>query len=186
MQEKLERLYKECSEELRSIGINIETFGNIQIKISQRAKKRYGCCKQEEPDKKTRYRESHKIRYGVYNKHIIEISAWLMELDETIIKNTIIHEIIHCMPYCNNHGSEFKKYAEHINKRLGYNITREGNKEEDYRKSNIEYHDDQQPKYKVQCCDCGQVFYRQRITRGFTRKYRCGICNGKFNVTFLQ
>ena len=29
------------------------------------------------------------------------------------IKNTIMHEIIHCFPYCNNHGSEFKKYAKY-------------------------------------------------------------------------
>lgn len=47
-----------------------------------------------------------------------------MQLNKSIIKNTIMHEIIHCMPYCNNHGKEFKKYAKYINKNLGYDISR--------------------------------------------------------------
>ncbi len=47
-----------------------------------------------------------------------------MELDEEIIKNTIMHELIHCMPYCNNHGKKFKEYAKYINKNLGYDISR--------------------------------------------------------------
>ena len=45
----------------------------------------------------------------------IEISRWVLELKDDIIKNTIMHELIHCMPYCNNHGAEFKKYAKVIN-----------------------------------------------------------------------
>lgn len=47
-----------------------------------------------------------------------------MELEDDIIKNTIIHEIIHCMPYCSNHGEIFKKYAKHINSKLNYDIAR--------------------------------------------------------------
>ena len=64
------------------------------------------------------------IKYGRCNKHHIEISPWVMQLDKNIIKNTIMHELIHCMPYCNNHGAEFKKYARYINEKLGYNISR--------------------------------------------------------------
>ena len=29
-----------------------------------------------------------------------------------------MHELIHCMPYCNNHGKEFKKYANIINEMM--------------------------------------------------------------------
>ena len=179
MNEKLERLYNECIDELALIGIPIEELGKIQITISKRATKRYGCCKQEEPDKKTRYRENHIVKYGIFKKHIIEISAWVMELNEEIIKNTIMHEIIHCLPYCNNHGENFKKYAKCINQKLGYNISRVGNKAEDYKNSNIEYNEQEKYKYKIECKTCGQVFYRQRIAKGFTRKYRCGKCKRK-------
>ena len=176
MQEKLEKLYNECVEELKRIGIQIEEMGATQVTISKRATKRYGCCKQEEPDKRTKYRENGIIKYGKFNKHTIEISSWVMELNEDIIKNTIMHEIIHCMPYCNNHGEQFKKYAKYINKMLGYNISRVGNRQEDCKRSNIDYQEKTKSKYKIECKTCGQIFYRQRIAKGFTRKYRCGKC----------
>lgn len=131
MEQNLESLYNECLLELREIGIDVlnnKDIGKINIGISKRNNKRYGACKQEEPDKSTMYIEKirrHKlIKYGRYNKHSIEISPWVMELDKSIIKNTIMHEIIHCMPFCNNHGAEFKKYARYINEKLGYDISR--------------------------------------------------------------
>ena len=105
-----------------------------------------------------------------------------MMLDESIIKNTIIHEIIHCLPYCNNHKDEFKKYANCINEKLGYDISRVGNKEQDYEKSNIEYEENVNFKYKIICEKCKQTFYRQRLMKNLTRKYRCGICGGKLKT----
>lgn len=131
MEDKLNRLYLECLEELASIGIEVEDrveFGKIEIHISKRHNKRYGVCKQEEPDLSTKYIEKigrrKYIKYAKYNKHTIEISPWVMELDDGIIKNTIMHEIIHCLPYCNNHGEKFKEYAIYINQKLGYDISR--------------------------------------------------------------
>lgn len=53
--QKLNILYQQCLNELSTIGIdmqNKELVGNIDIKISTKATKRYGCCKQENPDKK--------------------------------------------------------------------------------------------------------------------------------------
>lgn len=44
-----------------------------------------------------------------------------------------MHELIHCIPFCNDHGIEFKKYANYINEKLGYNISRVGNKKVDYK-----------------------------------------------------
>lgn len=183
MEEKLETLYKQCVNELNSIGILDSNIGTIDIKLSKRNNKRYGCCKQEEPDKSTKYYEKIRnrryLRYGKFNKHTIEISKWVMQLEESIIKNTIMHEIIHCFPYCNNHGEEFKRYANIINTKLGYDISRVGNKKEDYEKSNIEYRENVNYKYKIICNECGQTFYRQRINKSLTKKYRCGICKGK-------
>ncbi len=192
MEEKLDRLFKECIQELEKIGIDINNkdIGKIEINISKRNNKRYGACKQEEPDIKSKYIEKigrrKIVKYWKYNKHIIEISKWVMELDEKIIKNTIMHELIHCMPYCNNHGAEFKRYANYINNKLGYDISRVGNKEEDYKKSNLEYKEEKQLKYKIECQKCGYTFYRQRQNKNFTRKYRCGKCGGRFEVINLK
>lgn len=183
MQQKLEELFMQCIKELQSIGFNFnkENIGEITIQISKRNNKRYGCCKQEQPDEK--YKDIKKIgrkkyiKYEKFNKHTIEISKWVMELDEKIIKNTIIHEIIHCFPYCNNHGEQFKKYANYINSRLGYNISRLGNKEKDFEISNLEYKKVDY-KYTIKCKKCGKQFHRNRLQRNFFSKYRC-ICGGK-------
>lgn len=189
MEEKLLYLYNECLNELNSIGIDItneERVGRIDIKIAKRNSKRYGCCKQEKPDKNDfSYKRVGTRIIKVYNKfyiHHIEVCKWVMELDEKIIKNTIIHEIIHCLPNCNNHGKEFKKFAKLINYKLGYNITRLGNKKEDYIKSNIEFMEDDKYKYKIVCEKCNQIFYRKRLRKNFVKKYRCGNCGGKFTI----
>lgn len=189
MEEKLLLLYNECIEELRSIGIDIldkSSIGNIDISISSRSSKRYGCCKQENPDKKyksvKKYRNRKVVTYEKYLNHHIYISKWVMGLDDKIIKNTIMHELIHCIAFCNNHGTKFKKYASYINEKLGYNITRLGNKEEDYKKSNLSYSDEEKYNYKIVCLKCGQSFYRKRLNNNFITKYRCGICRGKFSV----
>lgn len=192
MEEKLIQLYNNCIEELTSIGIDIlnkDIVGDIDIKISNRALKIYGCCKQENPDKKYKFVKKYKnrkvITYEKYLKHHIYISKWVLDLDDKIIKNTIIHELIHSLPYCNNHGVKFKEYAKYINEKLGYNITRLGNKELDYRSSNLEYIQSQEYKYKIICVKCGQIFYRKRLNKNFVNKYRCGICKGKLKITLI-
>ena len=166
IQEKLTKLYTKCIDELKSISIDVQKNRTIEIKINNRSQKRYGCCKQI-----------------AKQKYIIEISEWVMDLNEDIIKNTIIHELIHCMPKCNNHGEYFKNYAKVINKKLGYNISRTGNKKQDFSKSNLEYIE--KPinfNYKIVCENCNQTFFRQRVRKNFTKKYRCGKCGGKFKV----
>ena len=191
MKEKLDILFNESINELKSIGIDMldkEKIGTIDIDFSKRKTKRYGCCKQEDPDKNSAYRIKRRIYYRKFNKHHIEISKWLMELNDDIIKNTIIHELIHCLPDCNNHGKKFKEVAKLINEKLGYNITRLGNKKEDYIKSNIleKFNEDVKYNYKIYCEKCNQVYYRQRLARNFTKKYLCGICRGKFIVEKLK
>ena len=84
MEEKLDKLYKECLEELKSINIiNFDEIGEIDISFAKRKTKRYGCCKQEEPDKSTAYREKRIIHYRKYNKHHIEISKWLVSAENS-------------------------------------------------------------------------------------------------------
>ena len=120
------------------------------------------------------------MKYDVFKKHHIEVSKWVMELDEKIIKNTIMHEIIHCFPYCNDHGKKFKEYANYINRNLGYDISRVGDKKEDYKKSNIEYQEESKDyKYKIICKSCGQIYYRQRLKKNLISRYRCSKCGGK-------
>jgi len=187
--EKLIQLYTQCIEELTSIGIDMkskELIGSIDVKVTKRASKRYGCCKQENPDPKYRIikkggRQSI-IKYEKFENHHIEISNWLMQLNDDIIKNTIIHELIHCIPFCNNHGSEFKKYANYINQKLGYHITTRGNIEEDYKASQLDYNEENNYKYKIVCKSCGQIIYRKRLNPNLMKRYRCGKCRGRLEL----
>jgi len=190
MEEKLNELYNECIDDLKSIGLNVidnELIGKIDIHLSKRNTKRYGCCKQEQPVKTDyhikRYKNGFRIVYNRFKKHHIEISKWVMDLNDNIIKNTIIHEIIHCFPNCNNHGKMFQKYASFINKKLGYNIKTFGNKEEDFKESNLEYKENLSTyKYKIICKECGAIIYRQRLKKNLIKKYRCGKCNGRLEI----
>ena len=186
LKNKLDVLFIECANELKSIGIDIyqPDVGTITIQISKRNNKRYGCCKQEDPDEK--YKTIEKIgrrkiiKYEKFNKHTIEVSNWVFDLNDEIIKNTIMHEIIHCFPYCNNHGKQFKMYAKYINEKLGYNITRLGNKKQDYENSNVQYQE-KEYKYLIKCTNCGKLFYRNRLAKNFFRKYRCQ-CGGRLKL----
>lgn len=191
MEEKLNELYNQCLQELHTIGIDLrdnETIGDIDIKLSKRKTKRYGCCKQENPDTKFKIVQTIKnrrtIKYEKFYHHHIEISQWVMELDDKIIKNTIIHELIHCIPFCNNHGAEVKKYAAYINSKLGYDVKRLGNPKEDYQKSNKQYQEEAiKYKYKIICKQCGQEIYRQRFNKKLIRRYKCGKCGGSLQLS---
>lgn len=184
MEEKLQYLFYECKKELNQIGINIDDkeVGDISINIAKRNCKRYGCCKQEMPIESTKYIEkigrNKYIRYRQYEKHNIEISKWVMDLNTNIIKNTIMHEIIHCFPNCSNHGEDFKKYAKYINYKLGYDISRLGDKSKDLKESNKSV-EKEKFNYKIECDNCGYKFFRKRLNCNFSRKYRCGKCGGK-------
>ena len=187
MDDKLQQLFYECKSELYSIGIDLnnKSIGQISISIGKRACKRYGCCKQENPIKSSKYIEKigskRYVKYGLFEKHNIEISKWVMDLNIYIIKNTIMHEIIHCLPNCSNHGEEFKNYAQYINSKLGYDISRLGDKKQDLIDSNIPI-EKEKFNYKIECIKCGYNFYRKRINCNFSRKYRCGKCGGRFRV----
>lgn len=188
MEDKLQKLFNECKLELKNIGIDLNDsiVGTITISIAKRDCKRYGCCKQEYPDESSKYVEKigkkSYLRYAKFKKHSIEISRWVMDLNTDIIKNTIMHEIIHCLPNCNNHGNQFKKYANYINYKLNYNISRLGDKKHDLEQSNIKI-ERERFFYKIQCSKCDYHFYRKRLNCNFNKKYRCGKCGRKIFYT---
>ena len=97
MEDKLNILFFECIDELNKIGIDIlneNQYGKIDISIAKRNNKRYGCCKQEEPDKNyktiNKIRRRKVIKYEKFNKHHIEISKWVMELEDDVDDDEIL------------------------------------------------------------------------------------------------
>lgn len=146
----LQKLFKECKEELDCIGIK---YGCIEsITINTRAKKRWGQCK-----------ITLNSQYWENRIFSINISERLLhdDISDNSCKNTIMHEIIHTCEYCFNHGSEWKHIADIVNDCYSfYNIKRCTSSEEKGINEEIEK---KESKYILRCTKCGKLFYKDRI-----------------------
>ena len=155
MNEKLIRLSKESIRELEEIGLGKMIPKNLNFTINYRAKKRLGqCCKKQD----------------------INISSWLLEIgDDHDIKNTIIHEILHTFEDTIGHKAKWQYYANYVNNRTDYHITRLANVDGIYARANktrprreVSY------KYEITCEKCGKVFYRQKMTKRIFNSFTQG------------
>ncbi len=157
----LQQYARECLKELDAIGIE---YGNItKFVINTRAKKRWGLC---EP---------------VPGGFQIEISSVLLDErnDETGLKNTIIHEILHTCKGCQNHQEKWKRVAQKVNAAYGYNIKRTSSTLE---KGVLE--ETMPPisaNYVIECECCGYTYTREKKSKLITNmeRYRCGVCGGR-------
>ncbi len=90
----------------------------------------------------------------------IEISDKVLtdEYPTIYTKEVILHELIHTLPGCFNHGEQFKAVARVLNRRYGYNISRVASS------SSVACLAPQEHKYEIQCPACGKIFYRDRMS----------------------
>ena len=173
MNEKLIRLSKESIRELEEIGLGKMIPKNLHFTINYKAKKRLGQC---------------------VDKRDINITSWLLEIGlDHDIKNTIIHEILHTFKDTIGHKAKWQYYANYVNNRTDYHITRTTSINKIYEKANkvrptkeIHY------KWEITCTKCGKVFYRQRmntrVLNDFTRGNRVHkYCGGNdFRIVDLN
>lgn len=176
----LNKVAKQCMEELASINIG-DGFENVlEIKVNTRAKKRWGQCR--------------RVRGFYY----ININADLLDesTDLSGLKSTIIHELLHTLPGCLNHGATWNSYASKVNRELGYNIKRCSSDEEKglsaemiKKRTNDELvRKVSSIKYIVVCNSCGNKnFYQKRAkVIDYPQLYRCGRCRGKLSVQMAE
>lgn len=160
-------LANECMVELDDIGIQYAEV--IHWEVNTRAKKRWGLC-----------------TYNPNGSYTISISSRLLADDVAVdgAINTIIHELLHTVKGCMNHGENWKREASKVNRAYGYNIKRCSSAEE----KGVEPIENTPKaiKHQFKCKDCGQIINRIRES-DFTKHYkdyRCGHCNGKFEKIF--
>lgn len=138
----------------------IETGEITSVTVNTRAKKRFGQCQ---------------YRNGTYR---INISEFILadETEENAVMETIIHEILHTCKGCMNHGKEWKRLANIVYQKSGYNITRTSSTT----KFGIEEEDT--ANYVFVCEKCGQVIKRDRMSNfvKYSHLYTCGKCGGHF------
>jgi len=159
------------------IGIPISRDICPEIRFSK-ATSWYGLC------------ERNKIHDGrMYNFRIC-ISGYHLHNDERSIRNTLIHELLHTCPGCQNHGLKWKTYANLVKGELGYDIRRCGGdkgKSDALVTARKEKRENYSQGYVLVCKKCGSKHRRMRKSKAVLHPelYRCH-CGGELESYILK
>jgi len=167
------KIFNTVSKELIKIGVPIPVKDIKKVgELKTRSKRVRGVTY---TFKRIAYNNIDKTNYIGINKKLIG--------EDFEIEKTMAHELIHTISGCDNHGSNFKKYAELINKHYPkYNISTYYTPDSDETENiaNIK-----KPKYVVTCENCGAktYFYRKCKTLDIISRCTCKKCkNSNFKV----
>ena len=103
------------------------------------------------------------------------------ELAKVRFQSTIIHELIHTIPGCMNHGSKFQRVCMLVNKKYPQYKLQTTTGAEDF---GIQL-DEPTPKYKIICKCCGKEYLYQRKPKLNINMYKCSKC-GKGNLELID
>lgn len=163
----LDKLFQDCLADVVNAGI--ETGNIISVSVNSRAKKRWGLC-----------------RYinGYYE---IEISNRLLadNIADIATKNTIVHEILHTVKGCMNHGDNWQKVANRINEFYnGYYTIQRTTAAADKGIEDIGQVRYDTPKWALRCIKCGKEYIYRRAGKAVKspENYRCGCCHGHLTL----
>ena len=110
--EKINRMLAESIVLLKELGVPISESVAPEVKLVG-AHTYYGvCCP-----------KGSRKNYTEYD-YYIELSGYALGAPEKVLRNVLIHELIHTVPGGHTHTGEWKKWAEFVNKRTGYHIQR--------------------------------------------------------------
>ena len=161
-EENFPKLVQGILNEFKALGFNVTTTpSNYSLEINNRALKRLGRCESKSG-----------------NRYVIQINEFHNKLSPaTNVMNTLIHELLHSLPNCMNHGEIWKRYANKYNRVHGTTISRtsplDGNykkfKEEiDKQRGNTQHKNHSvysDGKHKVTCSKCNKSWYYERAGR---------------------
>lgn len=103
------------------------------------------------------------------------------ELAKIRFQSTIIHELIHTIPGCMNHGSKFQRICYLVNTKYPQYKLQTATGAEDF---GIQL-DEPIPKYKIICKCCGKEYLYQRKPKLNINMYKCSKC-GKSNLELIN
>lgn len=148
-------------EKNKLIGKGIKPGNVVSIKSNSRLRRKLGQCLKKPA--------------GIFE---IEIARFLENSSEAIIREVVMHELLHSCRGCFNHGKKWKMHAELINEEYGYNISRL------YKDDKDEPLPERKYKYVIKCTSCGNKGYRLKRSKviGNPQNYKCSKCGGKIVV----
>ena len=160
------KIFNTVSKELIKIGVPIPVKDIKKVgELKTRSKRVRGVTY---TFKRIAYNNIDKTNYIGINKKLIG--------EDFEIKKTMAHELIHTIPGCSNHGPNFKRYAELINRHYPkYNVSTYYTPDSD-ETENIA--NTKKPKYVVTCENCGAktYFYRKCKTLDILSRCTCKKC----------
>lgn len=112
---------------------------------------------------------------GIPRYKITINKAYLQNSDPQSVHDTIVHEVLHSIPGCMDHGEKWSYYARQFMTALPqFNISRCTNNEgfNNYLKKAMET----QAKYTIICKKCGARFYKTRKSQWMDYLMRGGKC----------
>ena len=158
----LQRLVAACIADLDTVGIRPGMVE--QWSVNTRAKCRWGLCT--------------RLPSGAFR---ISIAERLLQDDvcDQAAKDTIVHELLHTVRGCHDHGKHWKSLAQRVNTLLPqYRIQRTATYEEKGLSPALQEH---VSRYAVRCASCGKIYARERNSKliQHPEAYRCGLCHGR-------
>jgi hypothetical protein len=167
----LEDVKKEIEEDFQIlISLGYTDLAQKKVKVEWgKALKQYGSCAKPYP-----------------NTYVIKINQNFIRVgDYKEVHNTIMHECIHCIDGCHNHGPNWKKAAAKVNARFDFTpIERCG--------TDDNYHEflKSQAKYQITCKACHHTWNYYRKTRIFAScangKATCSCGSKEFDCKTLK
>ena len=112
------------------------------------------------------------------SKHWMRISRSFERIADdyvakTALEGTVIHELIHTIPGCFNHGSKFKIIANRVNEKYPQYDIKTSTKASEYGLPEIAVRGD---KYEITCPKCGMITHYKRTPKYPISDYRCSHC----------
>ena len=159
---RAKEILKKCINLVQQEGIPVAEKIE-KIYINDKIRSRFGSCRKEN------------------GSYYIELSGKIMPCEDRVIETVLLHELLHTCPGCMNHGFRWKKYAEIINQKYGYEITASSR----YETFGMENPESREPvKYTILCTNCGNRIERRRRCPLVEKadRYRCGKCGGILKI----
>ena len=155
--EELKKMHEDVKIMLDALGIE---YGNItKLWINPRSKSRLGQC-----SKKGNFYEIQISEYATVDK------------EKTF--NTLMHETLHTVEGCMNHGSKWQKLANIVNKKYGLTVATISKISEDQKQERMK-----SVKYIIKCKKCGNeggYMKKSKVVSNVDR-YRCK-CGGSLEL----
>nr|DAD82634.1 MAG TPA: SprT-like protein [Siphoviridae sp. ctrpg19] len=117
-----------------------------------------------------------RVRNGSYELHISRLIESIPDekMARKALNDTVVHELIHTIPGCFNHGDKFVSIANKVNKtHAGYNVKIK-NCASEY---GFIYIKENKYKYLFHCNTCGNEVRYMRTPKYDVSEYTCMKCN---------